>query len=584
MNQPNSLPTPEPALYIPPASSSSTNSDSTPPSPSKPQQKSKKGMAIGLFVAMFLFLTGGAYAAAYFEHITLPISLPGIKNDIIAKALEDWLANTTSETTSEIKIDVETRDTTIPTIFPAANANTNDGGLGLGAAAVSLDILPDFISLNSATTAYVENTGGLGIGQIATKFDLTFGETKAKVDAEVRLLEKKLYLKVNELSGIPNIDATKLLGKWVETDLDEATSLVPATTDEGSVRAGAEVRQALQEFLTIAQEKKLFKTKKNFGKEDLGGTSTRHTSHTIYPKNFVPFFEAWLAARKKAGQAVNGANEMLAELKKPASTTLIENLSKTLTIDLWYDTAAKRIKQTSVRLVIVPPAESAKFKDDQFVITVISTINSVGVKKTVEVPTPTESLDSIFGVLSLGSSNDTTLSSEDSAIGTDAARKSDIALIRTGLVLFFDDTNSYPTTLSQLVPDYIATLPVDPVSKQAYTYLTCEKNHFLLYTKLDKNGNTFYYDDAGNSGETEIVPTCGVATGTLPTNANTNTSSEPDPGSLTIDTDNDGLEDFLEALYGTDANNPDTDGDGFKDGEEVDNGYNPKGSGKLSDL
>jgi hypothetical protein len=42
-----------------------------------------------------------------------------------------------------------------------------------------------------------------------------------------------------------------------------------------------------------------------------------------------------------------------------------------------------------------------------------------------------------------------------------------------------------------------------------------------------------------------------------------------------IDTDKDGLPDYIENIYGTDLNNPDTDGDGYKDGEEVENGYNP---------
>ena len=47
------------------------------------------------------------------------------------------------------------------------------------------------------------------------------------------------------------------------------------------------------------------------------------------------------------------------------------------------------------------------------------------------------------------------------------------------------------------------------------------------------------------------------------------------------DADSDGLNDYDEIFYGTDVNNPDTDGDGFKDGEEVEKGYNPLGSGKL---
>ncbi|MBU0645969.1 thrombospondin type 3 repeat-containing protein [Patescibacteria group bacterium] len=47
------------------------------------------------------------------------------------------------------------------------------------------------------------------------------------------------------------------------------------------------------------------------------------------------------------------------------------------------------------------------------------------------------------------------------------------------------------------------------------------------------------------------------------------------------DPDFDGLESSLEAGLGTDPRNPDTDGDGFSDGQEVQGGYNPLGDGRL---
>jgi hypothetical protein len=48
-----------------------------------------------------------------------------------------------------------------------------------------------------------------------------------------------------------------------------------------------------------------------------------------------------------------------------------------------------------------------------------------------------------------------------------------------------------------------------------------------------------------------------------------------------LDTDKDGLTDFDEInIYHTDPFNPDTDGDGFNDGLEVRNGYNPNGVGR----
>lgn len=52
-----------------------------------------------------------------------------------------------------------------------------------------------------------------------------------------------------------------------------------------------------------------------------------------------------------------------------------------------------------------------------------------------------------------------------------------------------------------------------------------------------------------------------------------------------VDSDNDNLFDREEVkVYKTDPLNPDTDGDGHKDGDEVKAGYDPKGPGKLYDI
>ncbi len=47
------------------------------------------------------------------------------------------------------------------------------------------------------------------------------------------------------------------------------------------------------------------------------------------------------------------------------------------------------------------------------------------------------------------------------------------------------------------------------------------------------------------------------------------------------DADKDGLPDEMEELFGTDPKKADTDGDGFNDYSEIENGYNPLGAGKL---
>ena len=64
-----------------------------------------------------------------------------------------------------------------------------------------------------------------------------------------------------------------------------------------------------------------------------------------------------------------------------------------------------------------------------------------------------------------------------------------------------------------------------------------------------------------------------------PTTTNPNTTinkNDIQKPIILVDTDNDGLSDVDEIYkYKTDPNNPDTDGDGYLDGEEIVNGYDP---------
>ena len=59
--------------------------------------------------------------------------------------------------------------------------------------------------------------------------------------------------------------------------------------------------------------------------------------------------------------------------------------------------------------------------------------------------------------------------------------------------------------------------------------------------------------------------------------------SGTDP-TVSIDSDNDGLPDRLEAQFGTDPNDEDTDKDGMLDGWEVQNGLNPLDNGESEIL
>lgn len=84
-------------------------------------------------------------------------------------------------------------------------------------------------------------------------------------------------------------------------------------------------------------------------------------------------------------------------------------------------------------------------------------------------------------------------------------------------------------------------------------------------------------DSANNATNTQANQ---VSQNTTTSNTNT-TNSTPTVSDPTGDPDADALTNQEEANAGTDPNNPDSDGDTFKDGAEVEKGFNPLGEGKL---
>lgn len=84
-----------------------------------------------------------------------------------------------------------------------------------------------------------------------------------------------------------------------------------------------------------------------------------------------------------------------------------------------------------------------------------------------------------------------------------------------------------------------------------------------------------------NENEEEFLSDTKEASPSPTATASPEPTDEPSPTADIADQDQDGLTLAEEKFYGTDPNNPDTDGDGIKDGEEVRNGYDPLGPGKL---
>ena len=56
------------------------------------------------------------------------------------------------------------------------------------------------------------------------------------------------------------------------------------------------------------------------------------------------------------------------------------------------------------------------------------------------------------------------------AVARDGRRKADLEAVRSALELYRSDVGAYPANLTLLSPNYISTIPADPVATQSYVY------------------------------------------------------------------------------------------------------------------
>ena len=110
---------------------------------------------------------------------------------------------------------------------------------------------------------------------------------------------------------------------------------------------------------------------------------------------------------------------------------------------------------------------------------------------------------------------------------------------------------------------------------KGYILLQVEQNGEAWYVHPDE-GRRYYMKDGSTAYEMMRRFGLGVTSSDLskiPVGIN-NRFEE-------FDYDGDYVHDKMEEALGTDMYDHDTDNDGYSDGEEIENGYNPKGSGKM---
>ena len=97
----------------------------------------------------------------------------------------------------------------------------------------------------------------------------------------------------------------------------------------------------------------------------------------------------------------------------------------------------------------------------------------------------------------------------------DARRKSDLSKLKNVLEDYYNDKKCYPSSLNQLVPDYIGQLPTDPLPSQSYAYYPDGCDKYRIYTNLDYKKDSAIVEAGCQSG---CGPQCAYNFGIWTTN------------------------------------------------------------------
>lgn len=435
--------------------------------------------------------------------------------------------------------------------------------------------------------------------------DATFGDLQVAAQGEVLKDGDIYYGRLNKFpSFFGNISAIK--EQWIKATPDDMAGYSDEAgfydfAGEGN-KKDDKILEQLQLVFRVMEEEKVVVPDFTLPDEMIGESKVYVYGLTLDEKKVVPWYERLTKELKDnyADEAIMKLDETLLKYMK---TDTFERYMAYLNAHTSFRVAIDQKTGYPVRFTYstwyVPSNKSISFKDKQLRLTAGLVLSAINQPVDIVAPDDTITLDE--AVMRI-----TGQTPDGLAFDKQVQR---ITKIRSALRAYRSYTGTYPSTLSQLtIPKSQltkATGPVDgftgfaPENQETPFMKTVPKDVFTgadyIYS-LDKGPTVDDYllqyqitlparnkeaaDDASYFGSRPSVSTIvNYANGANTATAST-VSIEGD-AQLKVDTDKDNLPDPLESYYGSNANNVDSDGDGYKDYDEVKSGYDPTGPGKL---
>ena len=372
----------------------------------------------------------------------------------------------------------------------------------------------------------------------------------------------------------------------------------------------------MKDLLRIALEHKFIVIKEKLANEKINDVEQRHWRMWFDANKTAETYQAFgvYLNEKYPDLDLSSDQEMMTYLNSEKFRQFTDQLKNNAAIDLWLSTKDWLPTKLSLSYKIALDSQNENLKDRQIRLTGTVALKDVNQPMTVKTPAENETiaLDDVVCIISgIPAEN-----CQAAVLATTQQQR--ISNLQAALDLYRTKKNAYPETLSALttvieesyneclnkdtstntngntnnVNSINSSLSSNSFECVGYNYIIDNLSFIDVYTNkpyeyaVKKDSYTLSYQ----MKEVEGMPDYGSSLNYIDgTNTATSASSslvadaqeEKEAADRIADDDKDTLTNALEKIYGTDPKKDDTDSDGYKDGEEINNGYNPNGDGKL---
>lgn len=366
---------------------------------------------------------------------------------------------------------------------------------------------------------------------LVATFDLKTPIQFGPVEVSFRSVDKKNYLKVNELPPLGFFDASKVAGSWISIDEKTLKDQLGGVSSDLFFSELEENKMTGEETVKMSDEKKekirslffnedFIKITKVLPMEKIGGVKTHHYAYAVDKTKLVDVLLKIEDIINVNKPKLENDNPFGLVKRDPADyISAVGDIIEFINGEIWIGKKDSLLYKSSVNISIKGYGAKAN-------ITMVLERGNFNSPVEVQVPegvkTVEEILDEVMG--------------ESRMQARDAKRMSDLRQIQTALELYYTDNSSYPIQLQVLAlgvgqatcmgssgwgvnceNPYMGIIPTDPKNNY-YTYISLDGKSYELRAKLEGEWNglvgelvaspTGIVDTLGN-GETDYYGSFG---------------------------------------------------------------------------